>query len=416
MQRKNELMTSARAVVKTVDNIAQSASEGDARLRDELLVRARKIAPIISTEAVAGESNGTLAPASVAALCDTELFWCAVPKEVGGLGCDLVTTIEIIEEITRADGSSGWTLMANAIATCLAGAYLKDTAIDSMFGSGSRPSIAGMFGPGGKARQVAGGYQGSGKFSFGSGCAHANWMGSGLMVVDDNGPRALPSGSPEIRICFLPRERINFRDNWSVMGLEGTGSYDYEILDQLVPEEYTFERSQQTQLRGGTQFALGLQAFGCAGHSAIALGLMQRALAEVAHIAFRKKRPGSTVAVAESAVFKHGFSVQEANFQASRGYVLEVFRSAEQAAKKGLAVTSEQRQRFRQATTWAHNVASEVVGFCHLWAGSDAIRHPSPLGRCTRDMSVATQHVFVDQGSLIDAAPALLERWAAAYR
>jgi alkylation response protein AidB-like acyl-CoA dehydrogenase len=409
-------MTSARAIVKTIDNITQSHSGGDAGLRDDLLARAKRIAPIISAEAVTTESSGTLAPAAVAALCETELFWCAVPKEVGGLGCDLVTTIEIIEEITRADGSSGWTLMANAIATCLAGAYLKDRAIDAMFGSGGRPIIAGMFGPGGKVRQVAGGYQGSGKFGFGSGCAHSNWMGSGFMVIDDNGPRALPSGVPEVRICFLPRERVRFRGNWSVMGLEGTGSYDYEIPDQLVPEEFTFERSQQVQLRGGTQFALGLQAFGCAGHSAIALGLMRRALAEIAHISMAKKRPGSSVTVAESAIFKHGFSVHEANFQASRGFVLEVFRSAQESAKKGESMTPEQRQRFRQATTWAHNVASEVVGFCHLWAGSDAIRHPGPLGRCTRDMSVATQHVFVDQGSLTDAAPALLERWAADYQ
>src|ERR1700682_6460254 len=106
-RREDEVMTSARAIVKTIDNIAQTASEGDAGLREELLARARKIAPIISAEALTGESSGTLAPASVAALCDTELFWCAVPKEVGGLGCDLVTTIEIIEEITRADGSSG---------------------------------------------------------------------------------------------------------------------------------------------------------------------------------------------------------------------------------------------------------------------------------------------------------------------
>jgi alkylation response protein AidB-like acyl-CoA dehydrogenase len=334
---------------------------------------------------------------------------------VGGLGCDLVTTIEIIEEITRADGSSGWSLMANAIATCLAGAYLKDNAIDVMFGS-RRPIIAGMFGPGGKARQVVGGYQGSGRFGFGSGCAHSNWMGSGLMVVDDKGPRLLSNGSPEVRICFVPRERVNFLGNWSVMGLEGTGSYDYEIPDQLVPEEFTFERSQQVQLRGGTQFALGLLAFGCAGHTAIALGLMRRALAEIAHISVRKKRPGTTVTVAESAVFKHDFSVHEAKFQASRGFVLEVFGSAEQSVKKGHAVTPEQRQRFRQAATWVHNVASEVVGFCHLWAGSDSVRHPSPLGRCTRDMNVATQHVFVDQATLVDAAPALLEHWAAVYQ
>lgn len=406
-------MTSGRPIVKSVNNITQTHSGGDTGLHDELLGRAKSIAAIISAEALTTESGGTLAPASVAALCDTELFWCAVPNEVGGLGCDLVTTIEIIEEITRADGSSGWSLMANVLATCLAGAYLKDKAIDAMFGGGSRPIIAGMFGPGGKARQVAGGYQGSGKFGFGSGCAHSNWMGGGLMVVDDRGPRALLNGQPEVRICFLPREKVRFLGNWDVMGLEGTGSYDYEIPEQVFPEEFTFERSEQIQLRGGTQFALGLQAFGCAGHSGVALGLMRRALAEIARIAIEKKRPGSSVTVAESAVFKHDFSVQEANFHAARGYVLGVFRSAEESAKRGDAMTPEQRQRLRQATTWAHNVASRVVGFCHLWAGSDAIRHPSPLGRCTRDMNVATQHVFVDQGSLIDAAPALLERWAA---
>lgn len=406
-------MTSARAVAKTIDNATQVP---DAALHEELLARARRIAPIISAEAETTESSGTLAPASVDALRETELFWCAVPKEVGGLGCDLVTTIEIIEEITRADGSSGWSLMANAMATCLAAAYLKDKAIDDMFGGSARPIIAGMFGPGGKARQVADGYQGGGKFGFGSGCAHSNWMGSGLMVVDDNGPRLLPNGTPEVRICFLPRERVSFLGNWSVMGLEGTGSYDYEIPDQLVPEEFTFERSQQVQLRGGKQFALGLAAFGCAGHAAIALGLMRRALAEIAHISVRKKRPGTTATVAESAVFKHDFSVHEAMFHASRGFVLEVFGSAEQSAKKGHAVTPEQRQRFRQAATWVHNVASEVVGFCHLWAGSNAIRHPSPLGRCTRDMNVATQHVFVDQATLVDAAPVLLERWAADYQ
>jgi alkylation response protein AidB-like acyl-CoA dehydrogenase len=406
-------MTSGQSIVETGRGTTPTPSGRDVALHDDLLARAKGISAIIGAEAVTTESSGTLAPASVAALRDTELFWCSVPEEVGGLGCDLVTTIEIIEEITRADGSSGWSLMANVLATCLAGAYLKDKAIDAMFGSVERPIVAGMFGPGGKARHVAGGYQGGGKFGFGSGCAHANWMGGGLMVVDDNGPCALPSGLPEVRICFLPREKVNFLGNWSVMGLEGTGSYDYEIPEQLFPSEFTFERSQQVQLRGGTQFALGLQAFGCAGHSGVALGLMRRALAEIARIATGKKRPGSSLTVSESAVFKHDFSVQEANFQASRGYVLEVFRRAEESAKRGDAITTEQRQRFRQATTWAHKIASEVVGFCHLWAGSDAIRHPSPLGRCTRDMNVATQHVFVDQGSLVDAAPALLERWAA---
>lgn len=389
-------------------------SSGVSKSRDELIARARQIAPQISAEAENSERGGTLSPAAVALLRDTELFWCAVPAEVGGHGCDLVTAIEIMEEVTRADGSSGWTLMANLLATALAGAYLQDKAIDAIFGDAQRPIIAGMFGPGGKARTVAGGYRGSGKYSFGSGSAHSNWLGGGMFVIDDGVQRILPSGLPEVRICFAPRERVKLTGNWDVMGLQGTGSYDYEFPDQFVPSEFTMERSQQAQLRGGTQFALGLQAFGCAGHAAVALGLMRRALAEIARIALTKKRPGASVTVSESAVFKQGFSVQDARFHAARAYVMEVFATAEGVAGRREVVTAEHRQRIRQATTWAHEVAAEVVGFCHLWGGSNSIRNPSALGRCTRDINVATQHVFVDQATLVDAAPSLLDHWAAA--
>lgn len=388
-------------------------SETGSATRAELLERARRIAPLITAEAEKTEGGGTLSPASIAALRESELFWCAVPCEVGGLGCNLVTAIEVMEEITRADGSSGWTLMANLLATALAGAYLQSNAIDAIFGGRDRPILAGMFGPGGKARQVAGGYQGSGKYSFGSGSAHADWIGGGMFVLDGGVPRVLPSGTPEVRVCFAPRERVRFTGNWDVMGLEGTGSYDYEFADQFIPAEFTMERSQQTQLRGGSHFTLGLQAFGCAGHAAIALGLMKRALAEIARIALTKKRPGASLTISESAVFRHEFSVQDANYGAARAYVFQVFAEAEAAAARGENATPAQRHRIRQVTTWAHKVAAEVVGFCHVWGGSDSIRNPSALGRCTRDVNVATQHVFVDRSTLVDAAPALLEYWTA---
>src|SRR5260370_4319974 len=118
------------------------------------------------------------------ALRESEVFGCAVPCEVGGLGCDLSTAIEIMEEITRADGSSGWTLMANLLATALAGAYLEDKAVDEIFGGKNRPIIAGMFGPGGKARQVTGGFLGGGKNSFGNGSNPSHWQGGGVVSME----------------------------------------------------------------------------------------------------------------------------------------------------------------------------------------------------------------------------------------
>jgi len=93
--------------------------------------------------------------------------------------------------------------------------------------------------------------------------------------------------------------------------------------------------------------------------------------------------------------------------------VLSVFAEADRTASAGDEVTPEVRARLRQATTWAHRAGAEVVQFAHLWGGSESIRSDSLLGRVSRDMAVATQHAFVDPMTIMDGAPALIERWRA---
>src|SRR3546814_9503267 len=73
----------------------------------------------------------------------------------------------------------------------------------------------------------------------------ATWMGGGMFVTENGAPKLLPSGLPEVRICFVPREKVVFRGNWDVMGLSGTGSYDYELPDQFIPHDFTMERSEE---------------------------------------------------------------------------------------------------------------------------------------------------------------------------
>ena len=60
-------------------------------------------------------------------------------------------------------------------------------------------------------------------------------------------------------------------------------------------------------------------------------------------------------------------------------------------------------------TTYATHVAADTVRFAYRWAGSDALRQPSVLGRCFRDMHAATQHVFVDNNTLSDAGVLLVD-------
>jgi len=270
-----------------------------------------------------------------------------------------------------------------------------------------------MLGPAGKAVEVDGGYRGAGHFAFGSGCAHADWFGAGMLVMEGGIPRELASGAPEVRICFVPKDKVRVLGNWDVMGLIGTGSYDYELPEQFIPRAFTMERTAIEPLRGGPQYALGIAGMGCAGHAGVSLGLMKRSLQEVVGIARAKKRPGYSSTVADHPLFLHEFGMRDADYRAARSYVLEVFRDAEHTAHCGGRVTAVQRARIRQATTWSHKVALDVVQFCFQWSGQEGLRNPSDLGRCTRDMLVANQHVFVDPITVIDAARPIMDSWAA---
>jgi alkylation response protein AidB-like acyl-CoA dehydrogenase len=229
-----------------------------------------------------------------------------------------------------------------------------------------------------------------------------------VTVFENGEQRMLPSGAPELRVCFAPRDTITILDNWDVVGMFATGSYDYEVAEQFFPVDMSMERSVTVPKRGGSLFNIGLIGIAYLGHAAVALGLMKRALEEVADIAATKTRAGYTGTFSNDPVFRREFAIMEAQYQAARSYVRDVFDDAYASAQAGTAITAEQRGRFKQSTVWAHDIGMKVVQFCNTWGGSQALRHPSVLGRCLRDMSVATQHIFVDQNHYTDAGTALV--------
>lgn len=373
---------------------------------------ADEVAIVFDAEADRTEEGRTLSPKAVEATRDAGLFWMAVPTSLGGLGLDVVSLIEVVEALSRADGSAGWTVMANALSTGVASAFCDDDTVETMFGGSEKAIVAGMLGPGGRAVEVDGGILGSGAYSFGSGAAHASWIGAGMFVIEHDRPRTLPSGLPEVRVCVLPRDRVRMLDNWDVMGLVGTGSFDYEVPEQFIPAGASFERTSIEPRRGGPIFTLGIAGFGAAGHGAVALGIAARALEEISVLAPTKKRPGYPSSVADHPVFRHELARQDAAHQAVRAFLFEVYRDAQATVMAGRQLTTLQRARFRQSVTYLHEVAADVVRFCYQWGGSDALRNPSPLGRCMRDMAGATQHVYVDPMTLVDAAPPVLADWA----
>lgn len=379
---------------------------------EALLRRARELAPLISREAGASEEASTMTPAVADALRAAELFWLLVPRNLGGLQADLATSIAVWEEVSRADASAGWILMANSTGTAVAAGFCGDAAVADMFGGGRRPIMAGMLGPGGVCTEVEGGYRGGGtKYQFASGFSNADWIGAGMLIQDDGKTRTLPNGMPQVRVVFVPRDRVAHKGNWDVFGLTGTGSFDYEVPDQFIPAGFTLERSDLRGKRDWNLYHVGIPGLACAGHTAVALGLMKRALEEIAHVAFSRKRPAYATVLGEHPVFRRDFAYHEATYQAARSFTMDVYRDAQATLDAGDALSDVQRQRFRQNVIHVHRVAAEVVRFCYESSGSDGLRNPSVLGRCMRDVFAATQHVFVDTNAMVDVAVPILQHW-----
>ncbi len=369
-----------------------------------VLEQARKLAPAIATEGEACERLGTMPEGIVDALRDSSLFSLMVPRGLGGSEVSAVTALAVFEELTAADASIGWSFMANA-STSAFSAYLGDDAVEAIFGD--QPAImAGQFSPKGPSVPVDGGYQVQGRYQFGSGSAHADWVGGGTVEMDGQQPRMV-DGRPIIRAFFVPRSEVEFLGNWDVLGLVGTGSFDYAISERVVPAGFTFEITNPVQHRGGSLYGLGVMGMTSIGHAGFALGVSRRAVDELLTLAGRKQRMGHPTPVAGIERFRYELGRVTAKLKAARALLFQSFGEAQQQIESEGRLEPGLLLGIRQATTHVAQVSAEVVDLAYHWSGADGIR-PGIIQRLYRDTHVSTQHIFVDDNTFSEYGRHLL--------
>jgi alkylation response protein AidB-like acyl-CoA dehydrogenase len=375
----------------------------------DVLKIARDLVPLVEREATNCEALVTMPDAVVDAFRETGLFALQIPESLGGFEADIATTLTVYETVCRADASTGWSLLANASTSAFATTYTGDDAVAAMFADGL-PIHAGQFAPRGTTVAADGGYRISGSYSFGSGSAHANWIGGGTLELVDGAPRMVTPDRPAIRVFFVPRDHVEFAGNWDVMGLVGTGSFDYVVPEQIVDAAFTFDMMNDRPQRGGPMYNIGVLGLAAIGHAGFALGVGRRALDEIVMLAQGKQRMGHAAVLADQERFQYELGKHDAAMKAARAFVFDVFGAAQARLDAGDHFDLVDLLPLRQATTWATDVAAEAVRFAYLSAGSDGLRNPSVIGRCFRDIHAATQHVVVDDSTLTQAGRALLER------
>ncbi len=70
------------------------------------------------------------------------------------------------------------------------------------------------------------------------------------MPIDSGEVRWIGEGLPDMQVAIVPRDDVAFTDGWYVQGLKGTGSYDYDAVDEFVPQYRTFPLFAREPHRG----------------------------------------------------------------------------------------------------------------------------------------------------------------------
>lgn len=358
----------------------------------DILQEAATLAPLLRDHAREAEQLRTMPRHVVDACAAAGLFSLSLPRALGGLECDPLTTIRVIEELARADGSGAWTVMIGN--TSAFTAWLDPDVARGVLAPDPRRPMAGLLTPAGTAVPDGNGSLiVTGRWPFNSGAPHAAWFCSGIMVMDGDRPRLTPPGHPDWRFAFFPSSDAVIVDTWHAAGLKGTGSHDITVKDLRVPEERTaapfFEPSRQDG---------PLSRFTVWSHlmilmAGIPIGIGRRALDEFRELSRRKSRALDGAALRDDPVVQVDFAQAEADVLAARALVFEAFGDAWDAARSGREPSLEQRTRMTMALVQAARLCTHAVDVVFHRAGGGALYESSPLQRCFRDVHAAAQHI-----------------------
>jgi indole-3-acetate monooxygenase len=342
--------------------------------------RARALRELIDEHGPSGDEKGLLDQEVVDALHENGIFGMWVPRALGGSELDPLRSLEVIEELTYADPSTGWVVMAASLAIGTGGAYLGDAAVAQIFGGERFPVIAGQGTRPGTAVEDDGGFRVSGAWSFASGLKHSGFIHT-LAIVE---------GTGEPRIFVLPVEQATLIDNWDVLGLRATGSIDYTIDDVHVPREFSHFAVTESPERGGDLYRLGIINFAGICHTGWALGIGRRLLDELASTA--REKTGRAGSLVDSDGFHLGFAKAEGTLRAARALAFETWTDAWATLERGEELSVRQNTLIRLALSHATWAAHEVAMFVYTSGGTTALRSGT-IQRLFRDMHAGIQHV-----------------------
>ena len=365
----------------------------------DVLDAARRLAPSITARADEIEADRRVPRDLLDELIAARVFRVLRPATHGGLGADLPGAMRVYEALARADASVGWTVMIGSGSWCDL-ASLPRAGFDELFSGAPDVITAGVFSPTGSIVADDDGYRATGRWSFASGCEHADW-------IYGNCVEAVVDGAPRLRIAVFAPDQVVIEDTWTVAGLCGTGSHHFHVDSVVVPMERTLDPIVDAPSSDTPIVRVPPPALIALAIASVAVGSAQGALDDIVAVAAEKVPLFESRRLAANPTFQLELATADTELSAARALIYETAEAAWEAATGAAEFTLHHRARIRAAAAWATEQAADVVRAAYRAGGGGSIYAASPLQRRLRDINALTQHFLVRRDTLTTAGAIL---------
>ena len=367
----------------------------------QLLAAAKDLAPLFEANAKQAELERRLPPEVAEALKAAELFWMKSPESLGGAELAPLEFADVIEEIAYHDASAAWATVIGNGTTGVVSGWLPDEGVEEMWSGDEKPIVAGQFTPSGVAKPVPGGYRVSGRWGFGSGIDHANWV-VGAAIVEGSAP-------PEIIFFTVPKADVTVVDNWYVAGLQGTGSKGYTVEDVLVPSGRTMGAYGAVARRGGPLYREPITVFISNEISPLVVGVARRALDDIVDQAERTARSLTGVGdLIDRVPFHKTLGQSWAKWHAARSLYREAARESFAIVEAGGEISDDLVADLWARHTFVAELCDALVRDVFRYGGGRVLSLDHPLQRHVRNLIGALQHIHLSDEKFEFAGQALI--------
>ncbi len=360
---------------------------------DELLARARRLAPTLTERAAGGAELRRIPDETITDFKEAGFFRMLQPQRFGGFEVDPRTFFEVQMAVATACPSSAWVLGVVAVHAWQLALFAEQAQLD-VWGKDTSTLISSSYAPTGKITRVEGGYRVSGRWSFSSGCDHCQWVFLGGFVQPEG-----DSKTPDMRTFLIPRADYKIDDNWHVAGLKATGSKDILVDDAFVPEHRTHRlvdgytrKSPGNAIHTAPLYKLPFGQIFVRSVSTSAIGAAQGALESYVNTAAKRVAAGDGAKVAEDPTAQVVAAEAAALIDEAKLILHRNFDELMTLARAGQEMPIERRVRFRYDSSRAVAKCVAAVDGLFTASGGRAIFLNSPILRFFMDVHAARAH------------------------